>query len=169
MPQPQEPRVPADPQLPPCSLPSPCHGPAERPGEPAHGQPAGGHLGPAAAREPERERPRLQGKAPSHGLAVSSRSPERQDEGPKAPGGGQAPPRCRSQLTWSPGSLHRRPAELWAMLSGCSGLSPASPLGLGEGAWFTVLAALRPGPFPPGLTREPSSSRTHSGSLQCLC
>lgn len=58
-----------------CSLPSPGHGPAERAGEPAHSQPAGGHLGPAAPREPERERPGLQGNAPSHGLALSSRSP----------------------------------------------------------------------------------------------
>lgn len=49
--------------LPLCSLRSPGRGPAAHPGEPAHRQPAGGHMGPAATREPEREHPGLQGKA----------------------------------------------------------------------------------------------------------
>ena len=45
------------------SLPhSPRPGPAARAREPAHGQPAGGHVGAAAAREPERDHPGLQGK-----------------------------------------------------------------------------------------------------------
>lgn len=57
-----------------CSLPSPSHGPPECPGEPADGQPAGGHLGPAAARKPERKHPGLQGKALPHGLAPPSRT-----------------------------------------------------------------------------------------------
>lgn len=51
-----------------CSLRSPGHGPAERAGEPADGQPAGGHLGAAARREPERERAGLQGNALSRRL-----------------------------------------------------------------------------------------------------
>lgn len=41
---------------------SPSNGPTEHPGDPTHGQPAGGHMGPATPREPEWEHPRLQGK-----------------------------------------------------------------------------------------------------------
>lgn len=41
---------------------SPSDGPAERPGDPAHSQPAGGHVGPSAPGEPEREHTGLQGK-----------------------------------------------------------------------------------------------------------
>lgn len=41
---------------------SPSDGPAECPGDPTHGQPAGGHMGPSTPREPEWEHPGLQGK-----------------------------------------------------------------------------------------------------------
>lgn len=38
---------------------SPSDGPTECPGDPTHGQPAGGHMGPTAPREPEWEHPGL--------------------------------------------------------------------------------------------------------------
>lgn len=63
------------------SLPSPGHGPAERPGDPTHSQPAGGHVGAATAREPEREHPRLQGNALSYGLTPPSSSLVGQESG----------------------------------------------------------------------------------------
>lgn len=46
----------------PVSFLSPSDGPTERPGDPPHGQPAGGHMGPTTPREPEWEHPGLQGK-----------------------------------------------------------------------------------------------------------
>lgn len=167
-----------------CSLPSPGLGPAERPGEPAHGQPAGGHVGPAAAREPERKHPGLQGNALSHGLALSSRSFACQAKWPESPeflrasAGILAPLHsCRPRLTLScpfPVGRHTancRSREPWAVLSHWSRLSLTLPLGLGERGLVHSVADLCPGA--PSSTvawpGNPSSSCTHSGSLQYLC
>lgn len=72
---------------------SPCPGPAARAGEPAHGQPAGGHVGAAAAGEPEREHPGLQGK-PLAWRGLPSRPPGDKGRQPGPPSSRRPPCSC---------------------------------------------------------------------------
>ncbi|KAL4668970.1 hypothetical protein H8959_007524 [Pygathrix nigripes] len=82
---------------------APAMSPAERAGDPAHGQPAGGHVGPTAPGEPEWEHPRLQD------LLLGGRQPERHGENE-----GPVPPRARGEAEEpdQPYRVHRQHISL---------------------------------------------------------